>query len=138
MRHSKLAKNISLLMTLVLIFVLSLLGAGCRKTRPVFKDSSKLIKVEVEQEFDIVLKSNATTGYKWKLAKPLDKKILELVESEYKAPDDSVPGKGGEEVWTFRGVGKGKTLISLKYVRPWEKKKAPEKTEIFGVMVFKQ
>jgi predicted secreted protein len=32
---------------------------------------NKTIKVEAEQDFTITLKSNATTGYEWQLAKPL-------------------------------------------------------------------
>ncbi len=123
---------------LALLLNAFLFSAGCGKTRPTYKDSNMLIEVKVGQEFDIVLKSNPTTGYSWKLARPLDKKMLELVKSKYKAPEGSTLGKGGEEVWTFRGMGKGKTSISLKYVRPWEKDKPPAETEIFKVVVSKK
>ena len=68
----------------------------------------------------ITLDSNATTGYEWRLAEGLDEGILSLVGSEYIAPETTLVGAGGQEVWTFEAVGKGEATISLEYVRPWE------------------
>lgn len=124
-----------LIIILLIPSALLLSSTGCSKSRPVYKDSSKPIEIEVEQEFDIELKSNATTGYRWQLARPLERGIVKLVKSEYKAPENPALGEGGEEVWTFQGIGRGRTLISLKYVRFWEKSKPPVKNERFQVLV---
>jgi predicted secreted protein len=44
-------------------------------------------------------------------------------------------GAPGKEVWTFKAVKSGKTTINFKYVRPWEKDKAPTKTTSFQVVI---
>jgi len=96
-----------------------------------------LVEVEVGQEFSITLESNPTTGYQWQLAKPLDEAILQLVGSEFEASETKpeLVGVGGEEVWTFKAVGRGQTEVALKYVRVWEKDVPPveENTSIIIV-----
>ena len=91
--------------------------------------------VTVGQELSITLASNVTTGYHWELASPLNEAMIQLVASEYKAPETKLTGVGGQEIWTFRAVGQGQTLIHLKYVRPWEKDVAPARTASYTVIV---
>jgi inhibitor of cysteine peptidase len=93
------------------------------------------LDVTVGQEFNITLASNATTGYHWELAARLDEAVVKLVTSEYKAPETRMLGAGGQEIWTFKAVSRGQTVVSLKYVRPWEKDVAPEKTASYTVTV---
>jgi inhibitor of cysteine peptidase len=93
------------------------------------------VEVTVGQEFSITLASNVTTGYHWELAAALDEAMVQLVGSEYKAPESRLAGAGGQEIWTFRAVGQGQTLINLKYVRPWEKDVAPNKTATYMVVI---
>lgn len=93
------------------------------------------LEVTAGQEFSITLASNATTGYHWELASPLDEAMVQLVASEYKNPETRLVGVGGQEIWTFRAIGQGHTLINLKYVRPWEKDVAPVKTASYTVIV---
>jgi inhibitor of cysteine peptidase len=93
------------------------------------------IEVTVSRDFSITLASNPTTGYQWELADPLDEAVVKLVSREYKGPETKLIGAGGQEIWTFRAVSRGQTLISLKYVRPWEKGVAPDKTASYTVIV---
>ena len=103
-----------------------------------FTDLKKTIEVASGREFTIVLGSNRTTGYQWDLAKPLDKGTVELVGSAYKIlQDGGKVGAGGKEVWTFRALGEGKTMITMKYMRPWEKNTAGVKTVTFEIVVKK-
>lgn len=97
--------------------------------------TSDSLEAKVGQEFTITLESNATTGYQWQLAKPLDESMVTLVGSEYKAPQDGRIGQGGEEVWTFKAMGTGKSEIAMKYVRPWEKDVQPVEERTFTVTV---
>ncbi len=92
-------------------------------------------EVTVGQQFSITLASNVTTGYHWELAEPLDEAMVQLVGSEYQAPETRRVGAGGQEVWTFRAVGPGQTSINLKYVRPWEKDVAPVRTATYVVII---
>ena len=98
-------------------------------------DAADQFDVAVGQEFTLTLASNPTTGYHWELAAPPADAIVQLVASEYKAPETQLLGTGGQEIWTFRAVGQGQTVIELKYVRPWEKDAAPIKTASYKVIV---
>jgi len=80
----------------------------------------QVIRVKTGNNFKIELKSNPTTGYQWQLAKPLNKKIVDLVSSDYIPPKTNLVGAGNKEIWVFKAVKKGKTEILLKYARPWE------------------
>ncbi|MDD5668199.1 MAG: protease inhibitor I42 family protein [Actinomycetota bacterium] len=118
MKHPKLA-------VMVIAFVLAALVlsvSGCELDGEVkeYRDPATLIQVEKGEEFAVVLASNPTTGYQWKLAEPLESEIVVLVKTEYEAPDTELLGAGGEEKWTFMAEGLGHTSITLSYVRPWE------------------
>ena len=93
------------------------------------------VEVVMGREFSLTLASNATTGYHWELAAPLDEALVKLVSSTYQAPGTGLLGAGGQEIWTFRAVGRGQTVIQLKYVRPWEKGAAPAETASCTVIV---
>ena len=93
------------------------------------------LNVDLNKTFSISLKSNPTTGYGWQLSKPMDQTVVQCVTNIYEAPDSKLMGAGGHEVWTFKAVGQGKVVISMQYVRPWEKDKPPVKTQVFNVVV---
>ena len=95
----------------------------------------KPLKVMVGQEFTLRLASNRTTGYQWQLAEPPDEGIVKLVGTRYVEPKTKLAGAGGEEAWSFKAVSKGKALIAMKYVRPWEKNTAPTKSTVVVVQV---
>jgi len=91
--------------------------------------------IRVGESFNISLESNRSTGYQWKLAGQLDQKVIKLVSSDYVGPAKQIPGAGGKEEWIFLGVGPGKTVIHLEYVRPWEKGGAPARTATYSIVV---
>lgn len=117
---------------MIILLVAGLDVLGCAP-KPVSTPNS--LEAKVGQEFTITLESNATTGYQWQLAKPLDESVVKLVGSEYKAPQDGRVGQGGEEVWAFKAMGTGKTEVAMKYVRPWEKDVQPVEERTFTVTV---
>ena len=87
------------------------------------------------QEFEIPLASNATTGYKWELAEELDKDYLSLISDEYIAPQEGAMGAGGTEVWKFKGLKAGKTLVTFQYLRTWEEDVPPVETKKFFIII---
>ena len=101
----------------------------------VFRDSAKAIEIITGQDFAIELDANATTGYQWQLAKPLNKSVIELLSTEYRVSETGLVGAGGKEIWKFRAVDQGKTMISMKYVRSWEKDVPPLKNVQFRVVI---
>jgi len=126
-----------LALTIGWIALLGLLGVV--QARAGEKTEQK-VTVTAGQEFTITLDSNITTGYGWQLAKPLDKTFVKAVKNEYQNPKPApgkgpVVGAGGQEVWVFKALKAGSTVIDFKYVRPWEKDKEPVKTASFQVVI---
>lgn len=92
----------------------------------VYSDPQKPIVVKKSQPtFELILKSNQTTGYAWSL-KNLDEYLIVPVKRIYVANENKgFAGGGGYEVWTFMAkpssfVVPQTTSITLIYSRPWE------------------
>lgn len=101
----------------------------------------QVLVVEQGQQFKVTLPANHTTGYRWVLASMPPAKVVKLLGSKY-LPDKAETkngvrrkGVGGREVWTFQAMGPGTTLISLYYVRTWEKGQPPAKIRELQVQV---
>jgi len=101
----------------------------------VYSDPAKSIEVTIGQEFAIELDANATTGYQWQLAKTLDNTIIKQLGTEYRLAETGLIGAGGKEVWKFKALGLGKTIIAMKYIRPWEKEVLPVGNVQFRIIV---
>ncbi len=84
--------------------------------------------VTLGKTFQIPLKANPTTGYKWTAS--YDKKFLKLTGETYKR-DASRPkthvGVGGTATFSFLPVKTGETSINFRYKRPWKREEAAEK-----------
>lgn len=84
-------------------------------------DSGKTVSLHVNQELIVDLESNQTTGFQWQVAAISDQAVLGEVSNLYTAPGAGAPvGAGGIERWTFKGLKKGTTRLSMEYSRPWE------------------
>lgn len=81
------------------------------------EDSGSSVEAAVGDEIVITLESNVTTGYAWTLVTEPESEVLDLVDSEYVAPDTDLVGAGGEEVWTFVATGEGTTALAMSYQR---------------------
>ena len=93
-------------------------AAACLSGPSEFTDPAVTIRVKAGEEFAIVLDSNPSTGYAWRLASPVDEKIVRFVRSRYAAGDSGGRvGAGGKEYWTFTAASAGSTVIRLQYSR---------------------
>lgn len=97
-----------------------------------YGDPNVPIDVKVEQEFLIVLDSNPTTGYAWRLAGALPKN-LKLEETSFTASEGQRIGAPGKQYWRLEGMAPVSAKITFNYVRPWEKGVSPAKTVTFTV-----
>jgi predicted secreted protein len=97
--------------------------------------SGKTIIVRAGKEFAIRLGSNGTTGYQWQLAEPVDENMIRFMRSEYITPDTDLMGAPGVENWTFMALKTGKSKVTLKYVRPWEKDIPPVDRKEFVIVI---
>jgi inhibitor of cysteine peptidase len=130
-------KRITFVLCLAAVACLVAAMAGCGSGTRVYTRDQTSITASVGEQFIIELQSNATTGYQWSLAKPLDTAVIKKVGSRYIPPGSSggTVGAGGVEQWTFQGVGKGTTTIVMGYSRPFEKGTPPTQTVTFDVTI---
>ena len=75
------------------------------------------IHSKVGTSFTIILPANHTTGYSWRLAKPVDSNILKQLSETYSEDNSARIGSGGRELWTFEPLSKGTDRYRVR-VRP--------------------
>jgi inhibitor of cysteine peptidase len=97
-------------------------------------DHTQLITVKAGETFDLVVPSNPSTGYHWDIVPELDANLVEFAEQNYFADQPVAPGSGGMEVWTFRAVNAGNTMVVLGYYPPGNEMD-PEETVTFSIHV---
>lgn len=100
-----------------------------------YSDSGNIVKVKAGDNFTITLESNITTGYKWKIARPLDTRLLKLLGSKSVAPENIRIGAPGKEEWVFKAIRHGKTIVSFDYTRPWEEGAPAAGSEDFFIII---
>lgn len=113
-------KAAAALSAMLIAVLLSLFTAGCSvggKTVE-YRDPSVPIVVEKGEEFVIVLESNPSAGYRWQLGEELNAEVISLQKVEYEEPSPEERGKPGEERWTFKAEGLGRTSVVLVYSAP--------------------
>lgn len=97
-------------------------------------DFTQLITVRAGETFDLVVPSNSSTGYRWDILPELDTTMVEFVTQEYVAEQPVIPGSGGVDVWTFRGLNPGDTTVVLGYYPPGNETD-PEEVVTFSIHV---
>lgn len=97
-------------------------------------DPTQLITVKAGETFELVLSSNPSTGYHWKIIPELDGNRVELVGQNYIAEQPVAPGSGGVDVWTFRALNAGDTTIVLGYYSP-DDETNPEEVVTFSIHI---
>jgi inhibitor of cysteine peptidase len=119
------------------IVILSLICAGVYLHSRPSEKSIKGIRVNVGDDFIIMLKSNRTTGYEWQIDKPLDGNAIGQEGLKYVPSDTGLVGSGGIEEWKFIAKKSGRSKIFFKYVRPWEKGVPPVEKKVFEIDIRK-
>jgi inhibitor of cysteine peptidase len=105
------------------------LSLFCCNTQKKAKTDFELSKNET---FDVILKSNPTTGYSWKWIKNNFSKKVDSIRSTY-IQDKSAPGMtgvGGNEIWKFKGKETGVDTLTFEYCRSWQPNSTVETKKI--------
>jgi len=110
--------HIVAIIVILTVIILFIVFSG--NSADTYVDSKAELKTAVGKEFVITLDANATTGYEWQLASPIDDNLIKLVSSEYTPDNTGLVGSGGKSIWTFKAAQAGKAQVSFKYIRPWE------------------
>lgn len=122
-----------LIITLCIVFIA--LGAGAYLYFKFAPGSTRVLRLNEGDEFIIMLSSNRTTGYQWQIDRPLDGNKIKQAGLMYIPDKTGLVGSGGKEEWKFKARGTGKSKISFKYVRPWEKGAKPADKKVFDVEI---
>ncbi len=119
---------------ILLSILLALSLSACSgNTALTAENNGERIQMKTGDTLQITLESNPTTGYQWTVF-DMDETILAQVgEAEYRSEGTQMAGAGGEEIFTFKALASGETVLSLGYHRDWEEGIAP--VENFAVTV---
>jgi len=120
--------TIAILAALAVSLTLSAGCGGTSTTQVLEANAAKGVKIAVGDQFSLVLDSNATTGFEWRLTEPKSKEIIKKIKNTYTETNTGAIGAGGKETWVFQGVKAGKVTIKMEYIRPWEPTAPPDKT----------
>ena len=82
--------------------------------------------INKNEELEIKLESNPTTGYSWKWIKDESNTILDSIGAIYvpKKVSNGVVGSGGTEIFKFKANKSGINSLKFEYCRSWEKHSA--------------
>ena len=106
-----------------------LVGAtASEETSVEVKGDAQTVRATAGQEVTLLLEANPSTGYSWDLAEAPGGWKVQMIDHEYVAPKEGVPGQGGHEAWRMGAIAVGTAELKFVYRRPWEKDKAPAKT----------
>ncbi|MCX6011910.1 MAG: protease inhibitor I42 family protein [Chloroflexi bacterium] len=124
----------SLVVCLISLLLINLVACSPAASKEVSVDitsSGKEVTLTVGDTLTVTLDSNKTTGYSWnENATISDSTVIQQEDHKYNVPETSAPvvGAGGKEVWTFKSLKAGKSIISMEYRQPWMTNSAPAKT----------
>ena len=114
----------------VLMLLIVLLLAGCRNPQ-LFEKTFTLEDFEQEpnqtwyipgvrgqDELEVTLYSNPSTGYAWRIARADERGILEKAGSPvFNPPEGNMVGAAGTETWTFKIKERGAGFVIMEYIR---------------------
>ncbi len=112
--------------SIILLMILLIMTCGQNEKMLVLKkeNSGQQIEVKSQQEFQIVLDANPTTGYTWTLIDTIPTIKTSLQNSQFTKSSDLL-GAPGQQIFSFKANFTGKMEIRFIYHRQWEKNAAP-------------
>ena len=96
-------------------------------------DSGSAITFAVGDTFEVQLDSNPTTGYGWIVAEQPEG--ITVQSSDFEAPDTSLVGAGGVEVFVFEATAAGSGTLRLDYVRSFDDPPVPADTVEYDLTI---
>ena len=134
---------------LIIVIMLSILpsftaGFAMMQTSPddmtiTEKDNKGQVQIALGAILKVKLAAIPGTGYAWhvvrndpSLLKPMGESIF---EPKLEDTGKKIVGAPEDQIFRFRAQSKGSNILSLEYVRKWEKKAAPLKTFYVTVQI---
>lgn len=92
---------------------------------PPIDDKEKNITLEKGQEFTITLDSIPTSGYKW--IPTFNTYTINIISHNFQPTSPILIGGSGKEIFTFKAMNSGATVLKMVYKRSWEQQIVAEK-----------
>ena len=92
------------------------------------KDNGTHVQVSHGDIVTLRLEAIPGTGYSWQIAENNPELLKPLGKPEYEESKRKLIGGVEHQIFRFKAVSPGTTILKLLYYREWEKGKAPEKT----------
>jgi predicted secreted protein len=104
----------------ITFFFLTTLFSGCTNNSINNSDITKAdYIISVNEQIQLVIPSNPTTGYSWKWVNKNSVTAVDTFDYHFIPGYPAIPGKGGNEIWNFKGIKSGIDSIKLEYRCPW-------------------
>lgn len=94
-------------------------------------DQEQNITVRKGQEFTITLDSNPTSGFKWVPA--FDTDTINIISHNFQPTSSILIGSSGQDVFTFKAISSGTTVLKMVYKRSWEQQIVAQKDLFINV-----
>ena len=92
------------------------------------KDNGTQVQVTHGNIVTVRLEAIPGTGYSWQITENNPVLLKPLGKSEYEESKSELIGGIEHQIFRFKAVSPGTSLLKLLYYRAWEKGKAPEKS----------
>ena len=95
------------------------------------------VQLKPDEMYTVSLPANPTMGYQWQIQQGKVPPCLEFQRKDYKSDEatEGIVGVGGQAVFIFRAVEKGKGQLTFEYIRTWEPQKKPLQEKTYWVEV---
>jgi predicted secreted protein len=94
-------------------------------------DKEENITLKKGQEFTITLDSNPTSGFKWVPA--FNTYTINIISHDFQPNSPIFVGGSGKDIFTFKAIGSGTTVLKMVYKRSWEQQFVAEKNFFIDV-----
>lgn len=81
-------------------------------------DAGQIVYLGIGDTLVIALESNPSTGSRWVLPAFIDGFLLEAQGEEYVPTNPGLIGGGGRQIFRYRAVRTGQTLLQFEYLGP--------------------
>ncbi len=92
------------------------------------QDDAKTVTITRNNTLVVRLKSQLGTGYGWQVVRNDNRRLGLLGPPDQENPQGGLPGGGEHQIFRFKALRSGTTLLELRYIRPWEKDARPLRT----------
>lgn len=94
-----------------------------------------VIEVEPNEEFEIRLESNPSTGYAWEVSAMTSPDLVMLKSEDYEERETELVGAAGTEVFVFAAGNEGAGILRLEYIRSFDDPIVPERVAEFIIRI---